>query len=151
MIWLGLILFAAAATPLAVLMGASGNWRASLLFIACILLVRIVFHISLNQPIIAMAVIYSGMAGLAFFFVDRFAGAFFAIVSLIVAAELAGFLPSHLRQIIGETVFCAGVICCVLIGPSGGVFKWGSPLDGRNRSADPVESHAVYQESPAQD
>lgn len=122
LIWLGLITFGIAFTPFIKLLGESGNWRASFLFVASVILVRIVYYFSIPQPIIAMTVVYSITAALGAFYVDRFAGIFLALISLIIATEILGFLPQLHRQSVGEIVWVAGVVCCGFIGPSGGIY-----------------------------
>lgn len=147
MIWAGLIAFGIAVTPLLKMWGALGNWRASFLFVAAIILVRIVFYFSFSQPILAMAVVYSVMAALGAFYIDRLAGAFMALISLIIATQLIGVLPQFPRQIVGEVVWIAGVICCGLVGPSGGIYgpqffrAASSDSSGPSDIVAPVASH----------
>lgn len=107
---------------------------------------RIVFHFSIPQPIIAVTVAYTAIAAIGAFYVDKMAGAFLALISLNIALEALGLLDTLPRQTIGEIVWIAGVLCCGIIGPSGGIYRtklFGSAPRNAGRSYNTLGSVAA--------
>ena len=142
-VWPFLIFLAIAATPLLKLCGSPGNWRAAFVFASAIILVRIVLAFNQLQPIVAISLIYAVMAAFSLAFFDKVAAVFLGLIGLIIISELLGVLPRYPRQIIGEVVFCAGVLCCAIIGPTGGLLASNS-IGGSNRHIDNLAGVALF-------
>lgn len=104
------------------------NWRAGLLFAACILGVRGILEydvaapLSLPQPIIAHMVLYSVMAVIGLFWVEKTAGAVLAVVSALMGLAIFGFISHRAEIIASEFVIVLGLAASAFLGPNRGIF-----------------------------
>lgn len=122
------------------------NWRAGLAFAICILLVRAGIYYELNNPILYRMVLYSVTAFVVLFLVDRIAGGFFAVVSILLIAALFGFVEIKVQVIASEAVLVLGMFASAFFGPTGGLFD---PLrsDRHHRDLPVSQSHTAAPDS----
>lgn len=67
-------------------------------------------------------VFYSCFAFVVLFLVDRTAGGFFALVSVLMCVYLFGFIEHRTEMILSEIALVLGMIASGIIGPTGGLY-----------------------------
>lgn len=98
------------------------NWRAGLSFAIGIGLVRSIIYFELNNQVVWLMALYSCLAFVVLFLVDRTAGGFFALVSALMCVYLFGFIEHRTEMILSEIAIVAGMIASGIIGPTGGLY-----------------------------
>ncbi|WP_439150784.1 hypothetical protein [Sulfitobacter sp.] len=122
--------------------GLCGVWnlRAGIAFAVAVLLVRASIYLGLSDPLIFRMVMYSVMAFVVLFFVDRIAGGFFALVSATLSFAILGHIDMRAHVIASEAVLLFGMLASAISGPTGGLL---SPLytDRPDPARDMVPQH----------
>lgn len=91
-------------------------------FVFAILCVRAVWVTFNTFPQLWILLIYSCIAAVWVFFLDKVAGAFLAAVGLVVAAHMFGLIDDRPKAIAGEVLIVIGMCACAIVGPSGGIY-----------------------------
>lgn len=99
------------------------NLRAGIAFAAAILSVRATIYLGLNDPLILRMVIYSGMAFVVLFFVDRIAGGFFALIGITLVLAMLGHMEVRTHVLMSEAVLLLGMVVSGINGPSSGILN----------------------------
>jgi len=109
------------------------NWRAGLSFLVCLGLVRLCINLELKDPLVWRMVLYSVIAVVALFFVDRVAGGFFALISLSLVCAMLGVYAANTHVYLSEAILVLGMLASAVSGPSGGLL---APLHPSGRGSD---------------
>ena len=99
------------------------NHRSAIVFFAVIAAVKGVQVIGLQQEQAALLALYTIAAAVCFFFVDRVAGVFLAIIGVVFAAHIFGIIDHRPKVLAAEAVLVLGMVISGISGPSGGTLE----------------------------
>lgn len=102
------------------------NPQAGISFALCIILVRGVIYFELKEPFVFVMVLYSVFAVLVLFIIDKVAGGFFALISVLLAAFLFGYISLRFSMVASEMALVAGMCASAFFGPTGGLYDPGA-------------------------
>lgn len=97
------------------------NLWAGLSFAACVLLVRAILYFELNNPLFYVMGLYSALAFVVLFFVDRVAGGVFALMGVSLSLYIFGVVEDRTEMIASEVILVAGMLASAFFGPTGGL------------------------------
>jgi len=91
------------------------------LFALCIVAVQVVLLLKVQQAQLSLLAVYTTAAVIGGLFIDKIAGAFLALIGVIIAFHILGLIPHNLKLYAGESLIILGVLACGWSGPSGGL------------------------------
>lgn len=97
------------------------NPWAGVSFAACVILVRVILHFELNGSLFYIMGLYSTLAFVVLFFVDRVAGGVFALMGVSLSLYIFGFIGNRAEMIASEVILIAGMLASAFFGPTGGL------------------------------
>lgn len=99
---------------------------------------RIVIQLEVIEVQLSLLAVYSLSAAIGYFFIDRTAGVFLALIGVIYVSHMTGFIAQYPKVIVAEVVFVIGAFTIGYIGPTGGklAFHRGSWGIGFSRLVD---------------
>lgn len=97
------------------------NLGAGLAFLACVILVRVILYFELNGSLFYIMGLYSVLAFVVLFFVDRVAGGVFALMGVSLSLYIFGLVENRTEMIASEVVLIAGMLASAFFGPTGGL------------------------------
>ena len=99
------------------------NPQAGIAFAFCVILVRCIIYFELNEPLVFVMVLYSVFAVFVLFLIDKVAGGFFSLISIIIAAFLFGYIFLRFSMVASELALIAGMFASAYFGPTGGLYS----------------------------
>ena len=97
------------------------NWRAGVLFAACVLGVKLIQYVGISPPQLHFFALYSFLGVAAYLGWDKHAGVVLCLVGIIYATHLFGLTTDDLKLLLTEIALFAGMLVCAYNDPSNGI------------------------------